>query len=300
MSSHHRHARASSFSKETTVSMLVEPARALPVLRRVRRRRGRRRAGRPRRGGERGAPRRAHACSSSATASSAAWAPPAASPTSPACTASAERRDDASWCTAWPTSSSQRLDAMPAGLNKPQDGMQRPHPRALLRHLGLQVRRRSSCCSTPASQLLFHAWALRPCMMDGARIAALVVETKSGRQAIRANAFVDGSWRRRRGRLRGRALRGGRRPRRRPCSRPPCSASARSTRRVPWPRWASSRRSTTSWMPRAHCAAPVPTDFPRDGAILRPQDRPARMARQRHADPQCRGPGDERRRRAAS
>ena len=29
--------------------------------------------------------------------------------------------------------------------------------------------------------------------MDGARIAALVVETKSGRQAIRANAFVDGS-----------------------------------------------------------------------------------------------------------
>jgi hypothetical protein len=41
-------------------------------------------------------------------------------------------------------------------------------------------------------QLLFHALAAAV-VMEGARIAALVVETKSGRQAIRANAFVDGS-----------------------------------------------------------------------------------------------------------
>jgi hypothetical protein len=41
-------------------------------------------------------------------------------------------------------------------------------------------------------QLLFHALAAAV-VMEGARIAALVVETKSGRQAIRANAFIDGS-----------------------------------------------------------------------------------------------------------
>jgi hypothetical protein len=40
--------------------------------------------------------------------------------------------------------------------------------------------------------LLFHALAASV-VMEGRRIVALVVETKSGRQAIRANAFVDGS-----------------------------------------------------------------------------------------------------------
>jgi hypothetical protein len=39
-------------------------------------------------------------------------------------------------------------------------------------------------------QLLFHAWAAAV-VMDGPSIAALVVETKSGRQAIRAQRFID-------------------------------------------------------------------------------------------------------------
>jgi hypothetical protein len=83
-----------------------------------------------------------------------------------------------------------RIDAL-GGLNKPQDGM------------GGRIRVRSydtSVYKCAADQLLldagvsllFHAWAAAV-VMDGPRIAALVVETKSGRQAIRANAFVDGS-----------------------------------------------------------------------------------------------------------
>lgn len=83
-----------------------------------------------------------------------------------------------------------RIDAM-GGLNKPQDGMQG------------RIRVRSYDTSTykcaadqllldAGVELLFHAWAAAV-VMEGPRIAALVVETKSGRQAIRANAFVDGS-----------------------------------------------------------------------------------------------------------
>jgi len=83
-----------------------------------------------------------------------------------------------------------RIDAL-GGLNKPQDGM-----------LG-RIRVRSydtSAYKIAADQLLFdagvnllfHAWAAAV-VRDGNRIAALVVETKSGRQAIRANAFIDAS-----------------------------------------------------------------------------------------------------------
>jgi hypothetical protein len=83
-----------------------------------------------------------------------------------------------------------RIDAL-GGLNKPQDGMQG------------RIRVRSydtSAYKIAADQLLldagvnllFHAWAAAV-VRDGDRIAALVVETKSGRQAIRANAFVDAS-----------------------------------------------------------------------------------------------------------
>jgi len=83
-----------------------------------------------------------------------------------------------------------RIDAL-GGLNTPQDGM------------GGRIRVRSydtSAYKCAADQmleaagveLLFHAWAAAV-VMEGARIAALVVETKSGRQAIRARAFVDAS-----------------------------------------------------------------------------------------------------------
>jgi hypothetical protein len=83
-----------------------------------------------------------------------------------------------------------RIDAL-GGLNTPQDGMQG------------RIRVRSydtSAYKIAADQLLldagvkllFHAWAAAV-VREGERIAALVVETKSGRQAIRANAFVDAS-----------------------------------------------------------------------------------------------------------
>ncbi len=81
-----------------------------------------------------------------------------------------------------------RIEAL-GGLNQPQDGMQG------------RIRVRSydtSAYKCAADQwmlacgvnLLFHARAAAV-LMDGARIAALVVETKSGRQAIRARSFID-------------------------------------------------------------------------------------------------------------
>ncbi|MGJ7511126.1 FAD-dependent oxidoreductase [Variovorax sp. GT1P44] len=83
-----------------------------------------------------------------------------------------------------------RIDAM-GGLNKPQDGMQ---GRIRVRSYDTSVYKCAADQLLLGSgvDLLFHAWAAAV-VMEGTRIAALVVETKSGRQAIRANAFIDGS-----------------------------------------------------------------------------------------------------------
>jgi len=83
-----------------------------------------------------------------------------------------------------------RMDAM-GGLNKPQDGMQ---GRIRVRSYDTSVYKCAAdqLLLDAGVELLFHAYAAAV-LMDGARIAALAVETKSGRQAIRANAFVDGS-----------------------------------------------------------------------------------------------------------
>lgn len=83
-----------------------------------------------------------------------------------------------------------RLDAL-GGLNKPQDGMQ---GRIRVRSYDTSAYKCAAdqLLLDAGVQLLFHALAAAV-VMDGRRIAALVVETKSGRQAIRANAFVDGS-----------------------------------------------------------------------------------------------------------
>jgi hypothetical protein len=81
-----------------------------------------------------------------------------------------------------------RIDAL-GGLNQPQDGM------------GGRIRVRSydvSCYKCAADQMLvahgvhilFHAWAAAV-VMNGRSIEALVVETKSGRQAIRGRRFID-------------------------------------------------------------------------------------------------------------
>ena len=42
-------------------------------------------------------------------------------------------------------------------------------------------------------RLLFHAWAAGAVMAPSGRVGALLVETKSGRRAIVARAFVDAS-----------------------------------------------------------------------------------------------------------
>lgn len=83
-----------------------------------------------------------------------------------------------------------RIDAM-GGLNKPQDGMQ---GRIRVRSYDTSIYKCAAdqLLLDAGVELLFHAWAAAV-VMEGPRIAALVVETKSGRQAIRANAFVDGS-----------------------------------------------------------------------------------------------------------
>ncbi|MDL9998949.1 FAD-dependent oxidoreductase [Variovorax sp. J22P240] len=83
-----------------------------------------------------------------------------------------------------------RIDAM-GGLNKPQDGMQ---GRIRVRSYDTSIYKCAAdqLLLDAGVDLLFHAWAATV-VMDGSRIAAVVMETKSGRQAILANAFIDGS-----------------------------------------------------------------------------------------------------------
>src|SRR3990167_6501342 len=81
-----------------------------------------------------------------------------------------------------------RLEAL-GGLNMPQDGMQ---GRIRVRSYDTSIYKCSADQWMVASgvKMLFHARAASV-LMDGARIASLVVETKSGRQAIRATVFID-------------------------------------------------------------------------------------------------------------
>ena len=100
----------------------------------------------------------------------------------------AQRRDDAARA---------RRRRRPAGAHR-RDGRSEqaagrhagPHPRAVLRHVGLQVRGRPVAAGRgrgPALPRVGHG------RRDGRRShRGLVVETKSGRQAIRANVFIDG------------------------------------------------------------------------------------------------------------
>ena len=81
-----------------------------------------------------------------------------------------------------------RIDAL-GGLNAPQDGLQ---GRILVRSYDVA----SYKCAADAGLLgsgvvlLFHAWAVAV-VRDGDRIEAVIVETKSGRRAIRAREVVD-------------------------------------------------------------------------------------------------------------
>ena len=81
-----------------------------------------------------------------------------------------------------------RIDAL-GGLNRPQDGMQ---GRIRVRSYDVSAYKCAADQLLIASgvQILFHAWAAAV-LMTGQTLAALVVETKSGRQAIRAHRFID-------------------------------------------------------------------------------------------------------------
>ncbi len=81
-----------------------------------------------------------------------------------------------------------RIDAL-GGLNDPQDGMQ---GRIRVRSYDVSAFKCAADQLLVASgvQMLFHAYAAAV-VMQGKKIAALVVETKSGRQAVRAHRFID-------------------------------------------------------------------------------------------------------------
>ena len=77
------------------------------------------------------------------------------------------------------------------GMNAPQNGM---GGRICVRSYDTSAYKLAADQLLGAARvkLLFHALAASV-IRDGSRIDALVVETKSGRQAIRANAFIDAS-----------------------------------------------------------------------------------------------------------
>lgn len=81
-----------------------------------------------------------------------------------------------------------RLEAL-GGLNHPQDGMQ---GRIRVRSYDVSAYKCAADQMLDAAgvQCLFHARAAG-LLMEGDRIAALVVETKSGRLAIRGGVFID-------------------------------------------------------------------------------------------------------------
>lgn len=82
----------------------------------------------------------------------------------------------------------ERIDAL-GGLNTPQDGMQ---GRIRVRSYDVSAFKCAADQLLVASgvQILFHALAAAV-IMQGNTIQALVVETKSGRQAIRGRCFID-------------------------------------------------------------------------------------------------------------
>lgn len=82
----------------------------------------------------------------------------------------------------------ERLDAM-GGLNQPQDGMQ---GRIRVRSYDTSIYKcvADQWMLAAGVELLFHARACSVLMQDD-RVSALIIETKSGRQAVKANVFID-------------------------------------------------------------------------------------------------------------
>jgi len=83
-----------------------------------------------------------------------------------------------------------RIDRL-GGLNQPQDGLQ---GRIRVRSYDIPAYKCAAdeLLAACGVTLLFHAWAAGVVLAEG-RIDALLVETKSGRRALRAREFVDAS-----------------------------------------------------------------------------------------------------------
>lgn len=84
----------------------------------------------------------------------------------------------------------ERIDAL-GGLNAPQDGLQ---GRIRVRSYDVAAYKCAADQLLQAAgvEILFHAWAA-DVAMDGARIEALIVQSKSGRRALLAKEFIDAS-----------------------------------------------------------------------------------------------------------
>jgi FAD dependent oxidoreductase len=85
----------------------------------------------------------------------------------------------------------QRIDAL-GGLNVPQDGLQ---GRIRVRSYDIPAYKCAAdqLLAGAGVELLFHAWAAGVALAGDGRIDAVLVETKSGRRALRAREFVDAS-----------------------------------------------------------------------------------------------------------
>lgn len=83
----------------------------------------------------------------------------------------------------------ERIDAL-GGLNAPQDGMQ---GRIRVRSYDVSAYKCAAddLLLSSGAKLLFHAWAVGVIRSADARLDGVVVETKSGRRAIRAASFID-------------------------------------------------------------------------------------------------------------
>jgi hypothetical protein len=85
----------------------------------------------------------------------------------------------------------QRIDAL-GGLNAPQDGLQ---GRIRVRSYDVAAYKCAADQLLLAAgvRLLFHAWAAGVVMQGADGIDAVLLETKSGRRAVRARQFIDAS-----------------------------------------------------------------------------------------------------------
>jgi len=85
----------------------------------------------------------------------------------------------------------QRIDAL-GGLNAPQDGLQ---GRIRVRSYDIPAYKCAAdqLLAAAGVELLFHAWAAGVALAGDGRLDAVLVETKSGRRALRAREFVDAS-----------------------------------------------------------------------------------------------------------